>query len=154
MTSVVFTDCKSCTRPISTNPESRMEAGEYGLTRGTCFVARRLEVIAVAGLLYIRGVFSVLRDSVFFLFFLFERTWPVARMRPPCLIHLSTSTSCISGAVFNFDEVYSTKPPLRSQYFFSRYIETRQSGHDLKTPENCGPENPFLCDRYGETGTV
>ena len=28
-----------------------MEAGEYGLTRGTCFVGRRLEVVAVAGLL-------------------------------------------------------------------------------------------------------
>ena len=28
-----------------------MEAGEYGLTRGTCFFARRLEVVAVAGLL-------------------------------------------------------------------------------------------------------
>ena len=26
-----------------------MEAGEYGLTRGACFVARRLEVVAVAG---------------------------------------------------------------------------------------------------------
>ena len=30
-----------------------MEAGEYGLTRGTCFVARRLKVVAVAGLLWI-----------------------------------------------------------------------------------------------------
>ena len=30
-----------------------MEAGEYGLTRGTCFVARRLEVVAVARLLWI-----------------------------------------------------------------------------------------------------
>ena len=30
-----------------------MEAGEYGLTRGTCFVARRIEVVAVAGLLWI-----------------------------------------------------------------------------------------------------
>ena len=30
-----------------------MEAGEYRLTRGTCFVARRLEVVAVAGLLWI-----------------------------------------------------------------------------------------------------
>ena len=39
-------------RPIFTNPES-MEAGEYGLTRGTCFVARRREVVAVAGLLWI-----------------------------------------------------------------------------------------------------
>ena len=30
-----------------------MEAGEYGLTLGTCFVARRLKVVAVAGLLCI-----------------------------------------------------------------------------------------------------
>ena len=28
-----------------------MEADEYGLTRGTCFFARRLEVVVVAGLL-------------------------------------------------------------------------------------------------------
>ena len=46
----VFTDCDSCTRPLSTNPVS-MEASEYGLTRGTCFFARRLKVIAVAELL-------------------------------------------------------------------------------------------------------
>ena len=49
---VVCTDCESCTWPISTNPGS-MKAGEHGLTRGTCFVARRLEVVAVAGLLWI-----------------------------------------------------------------------------------------------------
>ena len=30
-----------------------MEASEYGLTCGTCLVARRLEVVAVAGLLWI-----------------------------------------------------------------------------------------------------
>ena len=48
VTDVVLTDCESCTRPISTNPGS-MEAGEYGLTRGTCFAACRLEVVAVAG---------------------------------------------------------------------------------------------------------
>ena len=30
-----------------------MEAGEYGLTRGTCFVALFLELVAVAGLLWI-----------------------------------------------------------------------------------------------------
>ena len=30
-----------------------MEAGEYGLTRVTCFFARRLEVVAVAGLPWI-----------------------------------------------------------------------------------------------------
>ena len=51
-TFVVFTDCEGCTRPISTNPGS-IEAGEYGLARGTCFVARRLEVVAVAGPLWI-----------------------------------------------------------------------------------------------------
>ena len=48
-----------------------MEAGEYGLTRGTCFVARRLEVVAVAGLLWIswRGLgaagFRVFNDFAF-----------------------------------------------------------------------------------------
>ena len=52
VTFVVFTDCASCNRPISTNPGS-MEADEYELTRGTCFVASRLEVVAVAGLLWI-----------------------------------------------------------------------------------------------------
>ena len=40
-------------RLISTNPESMEEACEYGLPRGTCFVARRLELVAVAGLLWI-----------------------------------------------------------------------------------------------------
>ena len=30
-----------------------MKAGKYRLTRGTCFVARRLEVVAVAELLWI-----------------------------------------------------------------------------------------------------
>ena len=49
---VVFIDRESCTRPIFTNPVS-MEAGEYGLTRVTCFFARCLEVVAVAGLLWI-----------------------------------------------------------------------------------------------------
>ena len=48
VTFVLFTDCNSCTRPISASPES-MAAGHCGLTRGTCFVARRLEVVAVAG---------------------------------------------------------------------------------------------------------
>ena len=50
VTLVVFTDCESCTRPrpIFTNSGS-MEAGEYGLTRGTCFVACRFEFVVVAG---------------------------------------------------------------------------------------------------------
>ena len=52
LTSDVFSYCESCTRPISTNPVS-MDAGEYGLSRETCFAARRLETVAVAGLLCI-----------------------------------------------------------------------------------------------------
>ena len=47
-----LSDCESCTTPISTNPGS-IETGEYGLTRGTCFVARSLKLVTVAGLLWI-----------------------------------------------------------------------------------------------------
>ena len=36
----------------STNPES-FKADEYELMRGTCFVARRLDIVAVAGVLWI-----------------------------------------------------------------------------------------------------
>ena len=70
VTFVVFTDCESGTGPISTNPGS-MEAGEYGLTRGTCFVAHRLEVVALAGLLWISWCVLGRRDffAFFFLFF-------------------------------------------------------------------------------------
>ena len=68
VTFVVFTDCESCTRSISTNPGS-MEAGEYGLTRGACFVARRLEVVAVAGLLWVS--WCVFVGSGFRFFFVF-----------------------------------------------------------------------------------
>ena len=51
VTFVVFADYEeSCTRLISANPGS-MKAGEGGRTRGACFVARRLEVVAVAELL-------------------------------------------------------------------------------------------------------
>ena len=52
ITFVVLTDCESCTRPISINPVS-IEAGEYGLTRGTRFVSRGLEVVTVAGLIWV-----------------------------------------------------------------------------------------------------
>ena len=66
---VVFTDdCESGTRPISTNPGS-MEAGECGLTRGTCFVGCHLAVVAVAGLLWIS--WCVLGAAGFFFFFRF-----------------------------------------------------------------------------------
>ena len=104
VTFVLFTDCDSCTRPISTNPVS-MEAGEYGLTRGTCVFARRLDVVAVTGLLRLSwcvwggaDIFSVFFFSIFFL----ERTRPAASMRPP----LASVTSllvpgCVQGAIIN-----------------------------------------------------
>ena len=64
-----------------------MEAGEYGLTRGTCFFARRLEVVAVAGLLRLSwcvlGGVDFFRVFFFRLFFFFERTRPTAIMRLP-----------------------------------------------------------------------
>ena len=47
-----------------------MEAGEYGLTRETCFVARRLEVVTVAGLLWIS--WCVLGGTDFSCFLLFD----------------------------------------------------------------------------------
>ena len=54
------------------------EECEYGLPSGTCFTARRLEVVAVAGLLWIYFVvcfFSVWWDFVFFFsVFFFLRT--------------------------------------------------------------------------------
>ena len=90
--------CESCTRPISTNPGS-MGAGEYWLTRGTYFVSRHLELVAVAGLLWISWcVLGAADFSCFFFFrfsFFFERTRPAASMRPPCLIYLSTSNEAV-----------------------------------------------------------
>ena len=49
-----------------------MEAGVYRLTRGTCFVVRGLEVVAVAGLVWIS--WFVLRGKGFFSDFFFLRT--------------------------------------------------------------------------------
>ena len=90
-----------------------MESGTYGLTRGTCFVARRLEVLAVAGLLfdYFMMCFSCGGISFFYFAFFFERTRPGASVRPPCLIYLSKSNdermrvSNIEGAKQSWDTV-------------------------------------------------
>ena len=82
-----------------------MEAGEYGLTRGTCFVTRRLEVVAVVGLLLtswcvLGGAdFFVVCVCVFLILFFSERTRPAASMSPPCLIYLSTSILAIACMV-------------------------------------------------------
>ena len=72
-----------------------MEASEYDLARGTCFVARRLELIAVAGLLWISWCVLGGADLFVFLFlffFLLELTRPAASIRPPCLIYLYTGS--------------------------------------------------------------
>ena len=68
-----------------------MEAGEYGLSRGTFVFARRLEVVAFAGLL--RLSWCVLGGVDFFVFFFdlffLERTRPTASMRPPLASYTS-----------------------------------------------------------------
>ena len=46
-----------------------MGAGEHGLTRGTCFVGRRFEVVAVAGVLWVS---SCVLGAVGFRFFRFD----------------------------------------------------------------------------------
>ena len=96
VTFVAFTDCKSCTRPTSTNPGS-IEAEEYRLKRGTCFFARRLEVVAVAGLL--RLLLSLLGEIVFFVFsffllFFFERTRPIASVMSPLVSFTALLVTC------------------------------------------------------------
>ena len=83
-------------RPISPNPGSR-EAGEYGLTRGTCFFARSLELVAVAGLLWLSwcvlGGADFFRVSFFSDFFFPLRTHTAycKYEAASCLINLSTS---------------------------------------------------------------
>ena len=61
-----------------------MEATEYRLTRETWFVGRRLEVVAVAGLLWTSWWVWGDAGFVFFAPFSFGRTRPVSSMRPPC----------------------------------------------------------------------
>ena len=66
-----------------------MEAGEYGLTRVTCFFARRVEVVAVAGLLWISWcVLGAAGFRVFFSIFVFLRTHTACRRYEAVLPHL------------------------------------------------------------------
>ena len=80
-----------------------MVAGVHGLTRGTFFVASRLEVVAVAGLLWISWcVLDAAGFRVFFfsLFFLRTHTACCKCEAGPCLIYLSTSNEGRTEAVF------------------------------------------------------
>ena len=67
-----------------------MEAGEYRLTRGTCFAERRLEVVPVAGLLWISWcVLGAAEFFVFsFVFVFFLRTHTVCCKYEAALPHL------------------------------------------------------------------
>ena len=73
VTFVFFAEHDSCTRPISTNP-GFMESGEYGQTRETCFLACRLDLDAVAELLWIS--WGVLGRVDFFPVFVFPFFFP------------------------------------------------------------------------------
>ena len=83
-----------------TNPAST-KAGEYGLTRVTCFLACRLELDAVAGLLWISWDFVVCfgwgADFSVFFFFLRTHTACCKHEAASCLIYLSTSTGFREG---------------------------------------------------------
>ena len=68
-----------------------MEACEYGLTRGTCFVARHLEVVAVAGPLSISWCVLGGADFLVFVYFnrfFFLRTHTACRKYEATLLHL------------------------------------------------------------------
>ena len=73
------------------------EARQYGLPRATCFVARRLELVPVAGRLWISwcvlGGADISRFFFRFYFFVFLRTHTACCKYEAvsCLIYLSTS---------------------------------------------------------------
>ena len=94
-----------------------MEAGECRLTRGTCFIARRLELVAVAGLLWISWCVLGAADFFVFFFFPFERTRPAASMKSPCLMYLSTKKVRFRSA--NTDKQKTPKKQLSVFYLNS-----------------------------------
>ena len=82
--------CKCISEADFHNPGSMEEAREYGLPRGTYFVARRLELVAVARRLWISWCVVGGADfsGFFFCFYFFERTRPTLSTWPPCLMYL------------------------------------------------------------------
>ena len=97
-----------------------MKAGEYELTRGTRFVARRIEVVAIAGLLWISWCIWGGADFFVLFFpdlFFFKRPRSAASMRPSCLIYLSTSKKLFSprcGGMENFRKPVTGKNPIEA----------------------------------------
>lgn len=94
----VVIDCESLTRLISADLGS-MKEGEYRLTRAAFFDARRVQVVAVAGILWSWWCASSAAGYLgdFFRYLLFEPTQPAESMRPPCLLYLSTTV--VQGGV-------------------------------------------------------
>ena len=91
---VVFTDCESCTRPISSNSGS-MEAGECGRSVGRVSSHAVSRWARSPGCCGLRGVFFGGADFLSFSFF--DSTRPTPSIRPPCLIYFSTSTGVPTG---------------------------------------------------------
>ena len=74
-----------------TNPGSMEEACKYGLMRGTCFVARRLEIVAVAGVLWISWcVLSVVGYHVIFPRFFASNAHGLLQVRSRLALFTST----------------------------------------------------------------
>ena len=97
-----------------------MEAGEYGLTRGTIFYARRLEVVAVAGLLWI--------------------SW--------CVLGAAGFVSCVSGSyMFKFVHVYTSAGCERPRAVSVNSVKELRQPANLPT-ENSPPPIPTKCIIY------
>ena len=80
-----------------------MEAGEYGLTRGTCFLACSLEFDAVAGLLWISWCVRVGRIfPVFFFRFFFLRTHTAFCTYDEATSFASFTSLLVMGLVFAY----------------------------------------------------
>ena len=76
-----------------------MEAGEYPLTRGTCLIAHRIEVVAVAGLLWISWcVWGAVGFRIFLTYF-FLQTHSACCKYGAALPHLRPSTCILHVAV-------------------------------------------------------
>ena len=81
-----------------------MEAGEYGLTRGTRLVAHCLEVVAVAGLMWVSWCFFGGEEffvMIFFAIFFFLPTHTARRKYEVALPHISSLLvpGCVQGAI-------------------------------------------------------
>ena len=134
--------CKSCTKPTSAKPGS-LEAGEYGLTRGRCFVQGRLEVVAVAMLLSILWCVLGWADCFFVFLHSFsfcERTRPAAGMRPLGLMYFSTCQTSAEVRFSDLIQIYCNRVFAKVRfkiYFFKNCPEGNICGTFKKKGQKC-----------------